>query len=250
MRTMTTSTSRRSSSDAGHPRPDRQIRTLLTAGGPVHLVTSDRSDGDLHPGRVGRERLERRRRTLVDLPWTMLDQLHGTTVVRVRTPGEGDGRVGDVALLEASGAAVGVWAADCAPVVIVTSDGRVAAVHAGWRGLAAGILDVACDTLGVGAPGRSAVAVLGPCIRSCCNEFGRLDIEAVAMGGGVELDVVESVTRWGTRALDVPAVVVGALARHDVLVLDDRTCTRCDERWFSHRRGDAARHVVAVWRGR
>lgn len=244
MTTMTTSTSRRSSSDPD-ARSGRHIRTLLTAGAVVRVLTSVRDDGDMHPRRVAPAALERRRRSLVDLPWTMLDQQHGVGVVRVQTPGEGDRRCGDVAVLETDAAAVGVWAADCAPVVIVASDGRAAVVHAGWRGLAEGVLDVACAALGAGA--STAAAVLGPCIRPCCYEFGPSDLEAVAEGAGVPVAAISGVTRDGRRALDVPATVREALGRRGIAVVDDGVCTACDPRWFSHRRGDPERHVLAVW---
>lgn len=215
----------------------------------MHVVGSDRADGDLHPFRVRSDLLAERQRSLVDLPWTMLDQIHGTGVVIVDAPGAGDGRQGDVALLEVADAAVGIWAADCALVVIVAADGRVAALHAGWRGLAAGVLDVACDALGTSGSAASATAVLGPCLRACCGEFGRSDLETVAAGAGVGPGIVGSTTTWGAPSLDVPATVGAALARRGIAVHDDGGCTRCDDRWFSHRRGDVGRHVVAVWRG-
>src|SRR5215204_267810 len=103
--TTTTSTCRRSSSRrVGAVAPARGDEDTMAAAcwsvatttGLVRALTSDRSDGDFHAGHAWAGRpeggdLDRRRRALVDLPWTMLDEHHGTTVVRVDAPGDGDG---------------------------------------------------------------------------------------------------------------------------------------------------------------
>lgn len=216
----------------------------------MSVTTSTRTDGDMHPHRTAPSDLGRRRRALVDLPWTMLDQIHGVGTVTVDHPGAGDGATGDVVVLDCDDAAVGVWAADCAPVAVIAPDGVVALVHAGWRGLAAGVLAAACDAVGVGVGGRRpGVAVLGPCIRACCNEFGRSDLDAVAAGCGLRAEQVTATTSWGSPALDVPAAVRAALQERTVMLVDEASCTGCDQRWFSHRRRhDLGRHVTAVWR--
>jgi polyphenol oxidase len=190
--------------------------------------------------------LRRRRRELVDLPWTMLDQQHGTEVVEVDAPGERDGRVGDVLVTSLSSTVLGVWAGDCAPVVLV-SDSATVAVHAGWRGLAAGVIDVAVTALGPAT--TPARAFLGPCIGPCCYEFDPADLVSVAGGVAVSEQELTATTTWGTSSLDVPAAVSGALARHGIPLDRSAECTGCDPRYFSHRRrNDLERHVVAVWK--
>jgi hypothetical protein len=219
-----------------------------TPAGDVGLVVSQRSDGDFHleTDPVG---LELRRRALVDLPWTMLDEVHGTDVVEIRAPGDGDRAIGDIAVSRVAGAVLGVWAGDCAPVAVVCDDGWLAAIHAGWRGLAAGVVDAALDQLDDRGASPRRRAVLGPCIHACCYEFGAEDLALVAAGVGGTAEVVAGRTSRGGLALDVPAAVTAALARRGVGVERLGACTGCDGRWFSHRaRGERERHVLAVWR--
>lgn len=211
---------------------------------------STRADGDFHLDRVDRAVLAARRRRLVDLPWTMLDEVHGTEVVTVDRPGAADRRRGDVLVTDLDDAALGVWAGDCAPVVLVHPDGPFAMVHAGWRGLAAGVLDVACDALGLHGD-RDAVALLGPAIGPCCYEFGDDDLAAVAAAVGAHPGEVAGTTAGGGRSLDVAAAVEFALARRGVVLDRHGACTGCGGAHFSHRvRADEGRHVVVAWRTR
>jgi copper oxidase (laccase) domain-containing protein len=226
--------------------------SAVTTTGLVRAVASDRSDGDFNADRVAPAVLEPRRRSLVDLPWTMLHEHHGTTVVRVDAPGEGDGSPGDIAVTDRAGAVLGVWTGDCAPVVIVTPAGQVAAVHAGWRGLAHGVLDVALDAA-TGTPGGAApvgtVAYVGPCIGACCYEFGTDELHRVALGVHATADSIARRTAAGARSLDLVAAVTAALVRRGATVGAARRCTGCDPGLFSHRvRGEPGRHVLAVWK--
>lgn len=234
-----TSTSRRSSGDRW---------SVPTDSGTVHVVATDRSHGDFHLDAVAPDVLARRRRAVVDLPWTMLDEVHGTTVVDVCRPGHGDRSRGDVAVTGLTGAALGVWVGDCAPVVIVADHGRFAVAHAGWRGLAAGVLDVAADAVADAPAVASMSAVLGPCLRSCCNEFGAADLDDVARRLGLTPGDVAGTTSWGTTSLDLPAAVTAVLARRGVTSTDAGECTGCSGRYFSHRIGrDPERQVVVAW---
>lgn len=233
MTTTTISTSRRSSSD----------RPLRPA---VHVRVSVRADGDFHRTEVPFDELDARRRAFVDLPWTMLDEHHGTTVVRVSEPGEHDGARGDVAITAVEGAVLGCWVGDCAPIVLVGRAAEIAVVHAGWRGLAAGVIDAAVAAFAEPV----ASALLGPCIGPCCYEFGADDLDAVAAGVGADPRGLSVTTRSGSLALDVPAAVRSALGRHGIEVEVLAGCTGCSFDGFSHRvRGERERHAVAVWQG-
>jgi copper oxidase (laccase) domain-containing protein len=216
-----------------------------TARGDVVVVQSTRADGDFHRDLVGAATLRRRRRDLVDAPWTMLAEVHGCEVVTVAAPGEGDGAVGDVAVTAASGAVLGVWTADCAPLVAVAPDGRFGVAHAGWRGLAAAVVDVLVDAVDPRRAG-GVRAHLGPAIGPCCDEFGPAELALVAAAAGGA--PVTATTTWGTPSLDVPGAIAAMLARRGVELDRSGACTRCDERYFSHRRGDRGRHVTAAWR--
>ena len=227
--TTTNSTSRRSSSS----RRD------------VAIVCTTRPDGDFHLTRQSGDVLDRRRRALVDLPWTMADQRHGVEVVRVRTPGDGDGAPGDIAITALDDVVLGCWVGDCAPIVLVGAHREFAVVHAGWRGLAAGVLDAAVEVFS-----EPVVDVLlGPTIGACCYEFGDDELAAVARGTHAEPEVIRGRTSSGAPALDVTAAVRAASAAHGLEVEVLAGCTGCTFDGFSHRvRSEPQRHVVAAWR--
>jgi copper oxidase (laccase) domain-containing protein len=90
--------------------------------------------------------------------------------------------------------------------------------------------------------------VLGPSIHACCYEFGEAELERVAFGIGVPSHALSGRTSDDKLALDVPAAVREALARHNVRLDTTAGCTGCDGRWFSHRvRSDGERHAVVAW---
>lgn len=207
------------------------------------LAWTTTADGDLAVA-TDPAALHRRRAAVVDLPWTWLHQVHGAEVVTVTHPGEHAGASADAAVTAIAGAAVAVHTADCVPVALV-ADGGVGVVHAGWRGLAAGVVEAAVDALrSVGA--TRLRAAIGPAIRPRCYEFGVDDIDAVAARVG---DGVRATTAWGRPALDVPAGVRAALIRSGVDdVIDQGVCTACSPVHWSHRsRSDTARQALVAW---
>jgi copper oxidase (laccase) domain-containing protein len=141
------------------------------------------------------------------------------------------------------GGAVGVRIADCVPILIGSGAG-VAAVHAGWRGVVAGVIGQAMDMLGAG----DAVAAIGPCIGPCCFEVGA-DVAARIAEACGEPRVV--VTRAGDKAkVDLRLAVRTQLARAGVRDVEDVPgCTRCEPaRFFSYRRDGerSGRHLAAI----
>lgn len=214
-------------------------------GGRVHLAWTTRADGDARPsGPDGVRRLAR----AAGRPVAWADQVHGSGVLRVEAPGPAG--AGDALVTDRPGLALAVFTADCAPVALrgtrVGGAPVVGLVHAGWRGLLAGVLEAAvaeCEALGA----RHVVGALGPCIRPGCYAFDAADLEPVVarLGPGVA-----AVTAAGGSALDLPAAVAAGLARAGArLVADDGRCTACEiETCFSHRaRADRARHATLVW---
>ena len=98
-----------------------------------------------------------------------LNQVHGTRVVE--HTGSGPAPEADAAVTFAPGRVLAVLTADCLPVVLASRDGqRLGVAHAGWRGLAAGVLERTVEALGV--PGRELVAWLGPAIGPNAFEVG------------------------------------------------------------------------------
>ncbi|HXQ75156.1 MAG TPA: polyphenol oxidase family protein [Acidimicrobiales bacterium] len=186
-----------------------------------------------------------------------LSQVHGSAVVVVdgRAPAgtagwvaSPDGRPpeADAVVAVGSGSCLAVLTADCAPVALGSPEGVHGAVHVGWRGLVAGVIARAVETMrALGA--TDVVAGLGPTIHPCCYAFGGddLDTVAAAVGGGVR-----SVTSGGDPALDLPAGVRARLAAAGAgLVVDVDRCTACGGDAFSHRaRAEDARQALFVWR--
>lgn len=206
------------------------------------VVFTDRAAGDLAVGSAG---VDGRRAAVAPVPWTWLHQVHGPRVVVVTHPGEHAGEEADAAVTATPGCTLAVQVADCAPVVLV-SDSVLGVAHAGWRGIAAGVLPAtvkAMRSLDAG-PIR---ATIGPCIHAGCYEFGASDLDDVAAVLG---DGVRGVTSDGRPALDVPAAVRASLADAGVVDVDDTgVCTACSaEHWSFRARGDAARQAVVAWR--
>lgn len=192
---------------------------------------------------------ENRRRVATDLGtpdaarWAWARQVHGAGVVEA----DGPGRAGDAdALVTAStDLALLVLVADCVPIALVTGD-AVAAVHAGWRGLLAGVVEAGVEALRRRGAGR-VCAVIGPCISPTHYEFGAAELDRVAGRLG---PAVRGRTADGGDALDLRAGVHAALARAGV---DDRTdvevCTYASTDHFSRRRdGVTGRQALVVAR--
>jgi copper oxidase (laccase) domain-containing protein len=213
-----------------------------TTQGRVTVLWTERSDGDFHVDGPAGE-LDGRRRALKDQPWTWLRQVHGNRVVEVTEPGQWAGTEADGAVTAVADAPLAVTTADCAPVVLVAERG-VGVVHAGWRGLAAGIVQTAADRLRTVA-GAPVAALVGPCIGPAAYEFSADDLAVVTTALG---PAVVGRTGWGTSALDVPAAVASACRAADWPEPGDQPSCTSGERWFSHRtRADAGRQTTVAW---
>jgi YfiH family protein len=169
--------------------------------------------------------------------WAMVQQVHGSGVVVATRPG--DLGPGDAIVTATPGVPIAVRVADCAPIALL-GDGVVGVVHAGWRGIVAGVIPAALDAMrSLGA--TDITAVLGPCIHAECYEFGERELDDIAAALG---DGVRGTTSWGTPALDVPAAIRAQLPE----VIDESTCTACSTELWSHRaRQDPERQAVVAW---
>jgi YfiH family protein len=187
-----------------------------------------------------------RRRAVVDLPWTWLHQVHGAGVVRVTRPGDGAATLADGAVTANEGCALAMLTADCAPVALASREGVIGVAHAGWRGVAAGVIQATVAEMeALGATGIEAA--VGPCIHAECYEFGPTELDGVATRLG---DTVRATTAGGTPALDLPAAVRVGLQRAGVeTVVDVDVCTACSPDHFSWRaRKETQRQATVVWR--
>lgn len=159
--------------------------------------------------------------------------------MRVTHPGEHAGDEADAAVTRVPDAKLAVRTADCVPIVL-EGEGVVGVVHAGWRGLAAGIVPATIDAMG-----GATRAIVGPHIRAGCYEFGSDDLDTVAAALG---DRVRATTTWGTPALDLTAAVRAALHDDDIEISDAGACTACTDVYFSWRaRKDTARFATVAW---
>lgn len=183
-----------------------------------------------------------------------LRQVHGARVLRADSvlallpePPEAD-----AAWTDEPGVACVVQVADCLPVLFSTADGRaVAAAHAGWRGLAGGVLDATvralCEARGVAPAALSAW--LGPCIGPDAFEVGADVRDAFAEDAALlrYAPRPDGDPRW--RA-DLAGLARARLSRLGVGRVDGGTsCTVNDpSRFFSYRRdGVSGRFAAAVW---
>jgi YfiH family protein len=169
-----------------------------------------------------------------------LNQVHGREVVTIRNgatvPDDDAESVGtglharreaDALVSDDPRLAIAVRAADCVPLLLADrKTGAVAAVHAGWRGTAAGVAVAAVEALSrdFGVQPQNLVAAIGPSIGACCYEVGSELVDAFAAAGHAR----HLIDRWfairgqgagirgkagGTLVLDVPG------ANRDQLVL-------------------------------
>ena len=202
--------------------------------------------------------LENRRRlcAAVGLPQERLvvpGQVHGTVMAWVDDAMAGHGScssddvvAGHDALLTASpGLGLAISYADCVPVVIVAlgPDGPcLATVHAGWRGMVAGI--VASAAAALASRGRLAGAVVGPSIGPCCfaADAALRERFAARFPGSAGADTIDL---WACARAELLAAGVPADG-----IAETRVCTASDARFFSHRRdrGATGRHLALAWR--
>jgi polyphenol oxidase len=195
------------------------------------------TDDELHRVQANQKRLER----VVRRPVARCAQVHGIDVVPVQAPSEvppqADGQITTVA-----GVAPMVLTADCLPIVLA-APGAVVVMHAGWRGLAGGIIERGLTALRDAGAAGPAAAAIGPGVGGCCYEVGP-EVHAAFAQYGAEV-------RDGAR-IDLKAIAARALARaggastHDVGL-----CTMCSDPslFFSHRRdrGITGRQAGVAW---
>jgi purine-nucleoside/S-methyl-5'-thioadenosine phosphorylase / adenosine deaminase len=165
-------------------------------------------------------------------------QVHGARVER-RATADGALNEADGQATSAPGLAALVLTADCLPLALI-AEGAVATVHAGWRGLAAGVVEEGVHAVWELAGGGEVQAAIGPGAGGCCYEVGP-EVHA-ALGREAQRATIDlkAIATERLRAAGVQAV-------HDVGL-----CTMCGdpELFFSHRRdgGVTGRQAGIAWR--
>jgi YfiH family protein len=175
-------------------------------------------------------------------PLAFVYQVHGSEVY-VATEPTGEVRpVADAIVTSQPQVALAVLVADCVPVLLADpAAGVVAVVHAGRRGVAAGVVaETVAAMVGLGAVRERLRAVVGPAICGSCYEVpAAMRDEIVA-----QVPAAASTTTWGTPALDLPGAVLDQLGAVGVGIIERvGGCTLEDRRWFSHRGAATGRPV-------
>jgi hypothetical protein len=160
-------------------------------------------------------------------------QAHGVRVERVAAPGA----LGecDAVRTTQAGLLLTVRTADCLPIVLTSPTEGLSLVHAGWRGLAAGVVEAALATFG---DPSGVHAVIGPAIGVCCFEVGTEVAsrfpERTRSGRG----------RGGRPHVDLPGEAADRLARAGVArgaIVAGAPCTRCHQHLLHSHRGSGGR---------
>jgi polyphenol oxidase len=237
--------------------PDGVHAAFTTRRGGVSAAPLDSFNLGTHvgdaPAAVAANRAHLRALLALPVEPAWLEQVHRTAIADLDGPARAKPVQADAAIATAPGRVCTIMVADCLPVLFASRDGaRIAAAHAGWRGLAAGVLEHTVDALGVA--GAELTAWLGPAISRehfevgdevraafVAGEAGAADCFAPNARGKWQADLV-CLARRRLTALGVRAVHGG------------EWCTFADrERFFSHRRdsqqsGGSGRMAALIWK--
>jgi YfiH family protein len=214
------------------------IATLVAADWPaptrVHAVVTTRATGDMALSPLLEE-------TLPGRP-VWLRQVHGAKVI------DADARPvlpeADAAVARKAGTVCAVRMADCLPVLLCDERGSIVGIaHAGWRGLADGVIEATLAAMKM--PSSRLLAWLGPAIGPAAYEVGE-DVRAALAG----YESAFKETRPGHWLLDLYAVARRRLAQQGIeRVYGGGDCTYTDsKRFFSYRRDRARERLAAfIW---
>ena len=228
--------------------PNR-LRAVPDAEGVLQLDNLSALPAIRHGFATRRGRLE----DVVAVPIARLQQVHAAEVLVL--PGDdterrpffeprfSDRPAADALVAASSGVGLAVSVADCLPLLIADpATGAIGAVHAGWRGLAGGVIENAVGALAshYGSEPVDLVVGIGPAIGPCCFEVGDEVIAAFeARGFGDEIRVDGPPTPRPYADLGAVAhAVLGRLGVEPDNVADAALCTKCHSDWLWSYRQD------------
>lgn len=230
----------------GNIRTASTLRSGGVSAPPFDTLNLGTHVGD-KPEAVRENRLRLRNALALPAEPCWLEQVHGTTVVEAATwatPPKAD-----ACIARSPGQVCVVMTADCLPVLFCNRDGdRVAAAHAGWRGLAGGVLESTVSSLGL--PGSALMAWLGPAIGPQEFEVGDEVRIAFTARDAAAAEAFRPSHRPGRWLADLYLLARQDLARLGVTaVYGGGWCTVRDEaRFFSYRRdGQCGRMASLIW---
>jgi len=179
-----------------------------------------------------------------------LRQVHSNYVLNAQGLNDRE-REGDALITDEVGRSIGIRTADCVPILLLDNRNRaMGAVHAGWRGTAAGIVHCAIEGMAAdfGSTPANIYAAIGPCIRGCCYQVGF----EVAQQFAPHFPEWEPVT--GSRTVDLSEANRRQMKRAGLRedhIFDCEFCTSCQSReFFSYRREpeNPGRMIAAIGR--
>ncbi|HEX7338752.1 MAG TPA: peptidoglycan editing factor PgeF [Rhodanobacteraceae bacterium] len=181
-------------------------------------------------------------------PPRWLRQVHGTTVAELGPLSTAAEPQADAAVSRIPGTVLAIQTADCLPVLFAADDGReIAAAHAGWRGLAAGVLEATLAAMVT--PAAHVCAWLGPCIGAVSYEVGE-EVRAAFVATDADAGTAFAPTRPGHWHADLAALARRRLEALGVGRIDGGGFdTFADGRFYSYRREGArsGRFASLVW---
>ncbi len=229
----------------------RALSSLRGGGVSIHSYASLNLGGHVGdaPAAVAenRRRLKSAARLPAEPAW--LNQVHGPRVVDLDALDEAQSPPqADAALTRQPGRVCAILTADCLPVLLAAESGQsVAAAHAGWRGLAGGVIEAAVRALAV-AP-ASILAWLGPAIGPRHFEVGG-EVRDLLMAEDSAASASFVPNARGRFLADLPALARGRLARLGVRrIYGGGECTFSHaDKYFSYRRdGTTGRQATLIW---
>jgi purine-nucleoside/S-methyl-5'-thioadenosine phosphorylase / adenosine deaminase len=225
--------------------PDQVQALSTTRNGGVSVGCYASLNMGAHTDDQGDAVAENRRRVGEMLPArpTWMNQIHGDQFIELPCA---DGMEADAALTRVPGSICAVMTADCLPLLLCAADASVvAAVHCGWRGLAAGVIDRTLEAMAC----ADIMAWLGPAIGSHAYQIEtdlaeRLQREARAPSDAFCDDGP------GKKRCDLYRIASAQLASAGVTRVSggDRCTFSEPETFFSHRRdGQTGRQATMIW---
>ena len=222
------------------------FRQTLPDGKLVISLISDSDDGDFSVAQQPENYLAENQRKLYKGEWNWLTQEHGTEIVWLEDDERSLGIRGDALATISSQKVIAITVADCLPLLLIEQSGILSLMHLGWRGIEGGLLEKTLQFIR-SKSSESITAVLGPCIDTCCYEFGQNELRILVEKYG---EKILGRTNKGSIAFDMRACVKEILKSSNVEIkYEEDSCTKCDSRYWSFRAdGTGKRQVMIAWK--
>ena len=222
------------------------FRQTLPDGKLVISLISDSDDGDFSVAQQPENYLAENQRKLYKGEWNWLTQEHGTEIVWLEDDERSLGITGDALATISSQKVIAITVADCLPLLLIEQSGILSLVHLGWRGIEGGLLEKTLQFIR-SKSSEPITAILGPCIDTCCYEFGQNELRILVEKYG---EKIVGRTNKGSIAFDMRACVKEILKSSNVEIkYEEDSCTKCDSRYWSFRAdGTGKRQVMIAWK--